>query len=286
MIKKLFQLSLIFFLLFPLFSKAAQETQIELMTSKNNITVGDSFQLSVNIKNASNEGMNLGGIKIPGIENFQEEGTSQSTKISIINGTSMMESSYTINLKAIKEGQFTLGPISFKIKDKNGNDKTINSKKVSLIVKKNTSIKNVFNKNNIDKNNFNKKSTINYMKSIINLLAFIFLIFLLYILKKKQDTKKVKTSKPQNIEKKIELPSESDELFYEKMKKIILDYISTNLKINVESKTSEEIITQLQKQKHYRYLELKRMLEICDQGKFSDKEADKKELFDLIKIIL
>jgi hypothetical protein len=237
------------------------------------------------IGNIATNGTNLGGINIPGVNNFANQGSSQSTRMTIVNGASLSESLYSLKLKADKPGEFTIGPVSIEVRDENGVTQIIGSNHLLINVEKapKASLNNIKSQDEDEENKF-FSTILEFLKYIF---AFILLLILLYYFKKNQ-TKINAPDYDDELEndKKMILPNEADEKFYEKIKKLTIDHCSKKIKIDLAAKTSQEIAELLKEYRYYKQSEVKRVLELCDMGRFGGSDADKKEILDILKIIL
>jgi len=113
-------LSSIFFLLcifFSFSSAHAQGMELTLRTSEDIVTKGQSFSLILTAKSKSQEQISLSGIRIEGIQNFQEKGIKNATQMSIINGRVATVFDQQRTLVPLKEGLFQLTAYA-------GNDKS------------------------------------------------------------------------------------------------------------------------------------------------------------------
>jgi hypothetical protein len=278
-------LILIIFIIFSLPVAAQQSPQLALEASSQKLFVGDIFELKLVIGNIATNGTNLGGINIPGVNNFANQGSSQSTRMTIVNGASLSESLYSLKLKADKPGEFTIGPVSIEVRDENGVTQIIGSNHLLINVEKapKASLNNIKSQDEDEENKF-FSTILEFLKYIF---AFILLLILLYYFKKNQ-TKINAPDYDDELEndKKMILPNEADEKFYEKIKKLTIDHCSKKIKIDLAAKTSQEIAELLKEYRYYKQSEVKRVLELCDMGRFGGSDADKKEILDILKIIL
>lgn len=98
---------LAFALLLLFFNSFAEEARFTASTTNNTVTVGDQFQVTFQIEGV---GRNFQAPTFAGLNVLM--GPSQSTNMSIVNGSVSQSISYTYVLQAEKEGTFTIGAAS------------------------------------------------------------------------------------------------------------------------------------------------------------------------------
>ena len=133
----LFLLAIITMGSFPLFFVNAQSNalDIELNTNVESIPVGEPFQLNIDIaRNSTDASLESATVAIPGIENFLQQGSSQSRKAQVINGVGTSTESTTLTLVGTKEGEHSLGPAQLTYTDAGGTEKTAQSEAVTITV--------------------------------------------------------------------------------------------------------------------------------------------------------
>jgi hypothetical protein len=104
---------LVFFMeaTFTSVSNTRAAESFELTTSKDQVAVGEVFELGIVLDQVGGGKISISGFKVPGIDNFQIQGTSTSTQAQVINGNSAAKTTTTYTLKALQEGEFVLGPV-------------------------------------------------------------------------------------------------------------------------------------------------------------------------------
>ncbi len=102
---------IVFFLLLfvPFFTFADSQVEIHWPTQT---YVSDDFDVQATLK--SSENLDISSIDIGWKENFQLQGTSSQTQIQIINGKSQSQLLYTFSFVPVREGEFTLWPVTIK----------------------------------------------------------------------------------------------------------------------------------------------------------------------------
>ncbi len=292
MLKKMF--FIILFLVLAIHPILAKESaQIEINISQDQVMVGDDFQVSILLKNASTGSIRIGDLRIPGIENFQQVGTSQSTQVQMINGSTSAITKNILVLRAIKDGEYTLGPVEIKIantslKSNIVNLKVLKSSKSQLFSATSKSI-NGFN--SITDSN-SKKTKNNFKNIVINILALVLLVFMivkLYQQKKKQKLSVIIDNKDNvmtnDLSPAIAIPNISDKDFFIKLKDNLLKFLHKKYDLNMTTNTTTEIIQKLDLKKIWQREEIKKVLQLCDQGNFAGQEDNKEKLIKIIKLL-
>lgn len=110
---------ILFFLFFNCFfmpfALAENQSDLHLMIDKISGSTDDIFTLNISLeKNSDKNYSSLENLELLGLENFQIRGQSSSTNVQILNGKMTSFAEKNIQLQAIKEGAFTLGPITIK----------------------------------------------------------------------------------------------------------------------------------------------------------------------------
>ncbi|MEX0812587.1 MAG: BatD family protein [Chitinophagales bacterium] len=101
-------------ILFLLCSSGLLAQSFTASVNKNNIAVGDVFQVSFTVEDG-----NMSGFQPPDFSNFNlRGGPNQSTNMQLINGQMSRSVSYSYYLQATKEGTFTIGPATANISGK------------------------------------------------------------------------------------------------------------------------------------------------------------------------
>ncbi len=282
MLRKIF-ISVFVLFFFTNSAIAQNAVLVELTASVSELAVGDTFQVSIKLKNASIGSLNIGNVVVPGIENFQQQSSSQSTQVQMINGATTAVTETVLTLVATKEGEFSIGPI---IIDSGGVSATSNTISVRATKATNKSFfASTDNKNNTDVKSDNDMD-LGWLK---NVLALVLLAILIYALKKQRKLKKGESEKERKEEKiiidktKNNLPATDENNFFEKAKKYILDFIENKYRINTESQTSQEISEELSKKNVLNFRDIIKALKLCDQGSFARSETGKEEILSVIK---
>lgn len=292
MIKKMFVIIAII-LIGVNVARAQEATQIKLSVSKSEVAVGDTFEVSVSVKNDNTGDLNIGNIAVPGLENFQQIGSSQSTKVQIMDGETIAITETVLTFRALKVGDYDIGPIELKSKKTSVKSNTVHIKVTKKEAKKsffkNSKDNKVVSAVSEQKNKL-KKSNIGGV--LINTIAFILLcVFIFALYKQKQykkdsvgdvnDDKVGETGEKQANKQKT--PSKDDPEFFVKMRKIIIGYLQDKYGLNIEAFTTQEIIRELESKKIYNREELKKSLDLCDRGSFAFGEEGKEKLINIVK---
>ncbi len=278
---------LFIFLFLPIIVNAEEAVQIELSVSDDEVSVGDSFQVLVDLKNISTGNLNIGDIKIPGIEKFQQVGSSKSTQIQMINGATTAVTETTLTLVALNEGEYEIGPIETEF-----NNLSIKSNNVRIrVIKKE---KNSFFSSRSDQENVisrasSQKESKTYKDLIINLIAGSLLLGMIYAFyKQRHSSENYKENKQELSEKtiadfQVKIPDQEDDKFFEKAKSLILENLQKKYSIDTEVLTSNEVIEELKRKKIQSVNDIKKILELCDQGNFAALDSNKEIIAKLIK---
>ncbi len=270
--------------------EAKEIVQVEISLSKSEVEVGDTFQVSVVLKNANTGGLNIGNITVPGLQNFQQISSSQSTQVQIINKTTTAVTETLLTFKALELGDYSIGPIETKsanlsFKSNTENIKVIEKKKKSFFA--DTEKSDEKSSTSLRKNNSKSGNLGDVMGNFLAFTLLCVLIFALYKQKqyKKERGVKVKKEEVRQQIGKQELPSKEDSDFFIKIKKILISYIQIRYKLKIEALTSQEVVKQLKLKKIYDKEKLERALNLCDRGSFSFDEAGKEELINIVKLL-
>ena len=284
MFKKILLFSIFLFLIFHI-AFADEVMEIKLSVDKNEVAIGDSFKVSLQLKNASTNGINIGNINIPGINNFNQRGSSQSTKVQMINGSTSAITETIFTLIAVKEGEYQIGPVEI-----SSNGVSVKSNIIKINVSKSNS-KSFFN--NKTRNSINlataKNKNHNFNSNLfINIIAFLLLIILIYTFYIRKGNKNQDTVVHQKELSKITsssilvTPEKNDKKFFEKIKASILLFINEKYGFDTESLTSQEIIDELLSRKIWQANDIIKAIKICDRGYFAMDESGKDELLNII----
>lgn len=277
---------ILFLLLFlPFFANADEAAKIELNLNKQEVGVGEEFQLSVELKNASTGNLQIGNFDIPGIENFSQRGSSQSTKVQMINGATTAVNETILTLIPTQKGEFEIGPVEI-----NTGALSVKSNTVKITVneaKKKSFFDNQQSGGLVSKKKTNDKNF--SFDTVINLGALILLVALVYyVYRQKQGTGKI-TEDEDSAENEdlnnINIPQIDDDDFFKNIKEQLLLLLQRKHKIDTEILTTREIIEELNKKNIYGSRDIGKALELCDLGSFAKNESNKEELINIIKNI-
>ncbi len=293
--KRYFVFFIVFFCFFPLASKAQQKTAVDLKISARQVETGENFNVSVVVKGVSLSDLNLGNFSIPGLENFQIIGSSDSTRVQILNGVGMAVWERVLNIQAIKTGDFKLGPVVLTYKNRNKKIIQIKSNQVEVKVIDKKKFFHTKNKEKTDKKTSFGIFTV--IKNIFMLLLLVVLVFLLYQRergiafdfrfprRRKRRKKQSKEEKTELLVNKIDVPNLVDDDFYIKLKKNILDFIARRYGCDVKAKTTAEILAKLKEPNPTLREELKQILAICDYAQYAQVENNREQAITLINNI-
>ena len=282
--RKYFLIVVLLFL--PLITCAAEAVQVELKVDKNEVAVGDSFNVAVIMKNASTGGLNIGNVNIPGIDKFRQQGSSQSTQIQMLNGATTAVTETDITLVAVSEGEYTIGPVAI---NAGGTPVTSNTIMVKVDKKANNSF--------FGDNSGAGPAAGNTANSgggrggdwIVNALAVVLLTgmaYALYLRKRREGTETNEASEEPDAPAAgllAGLPDEGDAKFFEKSKVLLLEYVRRKYKIDTEVLTTSEIVEELKRQRIHKRDEIEAALRLCDRGNFAADGSGKEELKEIIK---
>jgi len=276
---------IIFIFIFP-FTILAQETvDVRLDSSTNEVAINDSFQLFVIFKNTNNYSLRLDNLNMPGLDKFQKIGTSRSSKTQIINGKASSVTEMALTLRPSVVGEFEIGPLTIS----SGKDK-IQSNKISVKVKKEKI--EVFSSSASRLKNKNKKFSSNYSKIMLNIFAFILLLYFIWRFYKEKDNKNKRVKKEQKeFQNGIEIwknkiPNKDNVDFYKKIRGLLYEYLSYKYNLKTESLTTKELLFVLEQKHIPLHAGVREVLEICDRAHFAAQGQDKEELLILIKSII
>ena len=268
-----------------------QSISIELEADKTQVTIGETLQIVVRMKHASTHGLNVGNMRIPGLENFQQISSSSSTSVQIINGMTAAISENRKVLVAKKTGDFQIGPITM-VNPKS--QQKIQSNSLNITVNHTSSSS---NSNEKDSNTQvkQKKSKSNFFflekifKWIVGIL-FMGAAYYLYLYSQKQEREKKKAAldhfAKEDFSNNINLPDSSDDDFYEKAKESLLFYLEKKHQISTYHQTTEEILDLLKEKNIFNFELIKKTLQDCDSGRFSKKSADKDIILESLENII
>lgn len=118
----------------PILGKA-QSVDVQLSTSTTNPQMKQPFDIVLEIKKVSDTSSIVSkGVNVPGIENFAQIGTSNSTSMQRINGKTAVLSTLKKTVLPSEPGVFTLGPVKVPIKDEKGVQSFVESDAVTVTV--------------------------------------------------------------------------------------------------------------------------------------------------------
>ncbi len=278
---------LIMVLALPLIARADSAAQISLSVSKNTVAVGDSFQVTVTLKNASTGGLNIGNISIPGLNNFDQRGSSQSTQIEMVNGatTAVTETVYTLVAK--QAGTYKLGPVQVVLPG----SASIASNEITVTVSNNNSGSDFSASNGSQTTGVSApgsgSSNIDIGNWIVNGSAALLLAGLVYALYRRQQGGQASSQADESgtepeTDPAITLPDLSDTKFFEKAKAAVLAYAAERYGIDTEVLTSREIIEELAVKRASDREAIAKALTLCDQGSFASNKSGQEELVTLV----
>lgn len=269
-----------------MFVKAGTALQLELGSSKTTVASGEAFQISLTLKNASTGNLQIGNITIPGIENFKQAGTSRSTRIQMVNGATMSVNEIIINLVAIEEGVFEIGPVEIV---SGGLSAKSNVEKITV---KKSEKKSFFGNQSNDKRDTQLKAVKPFpTDTILNIAAAFLLGGLLYALYRQKygQGQSPDQAADDSVEKstldKLILSKIDDSDFFRQSKEQILLFLQKKHGIDTEILTTREVVAELDRKKVYRRNDIERSLELCDQGSFARNDSIKEELINIVKDI-
>lgn len=274
----------LFFWLIPFGSlMAAENMTISLDVEKGKVDLGDSFQIVVVIKNASTQGANLDGIEIPGLSSFLVLGSSDSTQIQIANGASLMVSENRRTVKALKTGDFQLGPIVMRTTDAQGKVVVVKSD-VQTVKVVPADVKPLYSAPVEDTVFGNKDETANtkgfdFWNLARNLFMFGLLVLFIYLFRRHQKSV-VLDDNPEPVRHRVavELPDRNRADFWPMLKGNILEFIKKKYQIDTDALTSSEILALLKNKEPRASLVVEMALKICDQGRFSKSMAKQEDV--------
>ena len=109
-----FVLSVLFAFSFPhRYAIAKSGMTLELSASSDTVDVNEDFYVVATLKAGTDTSVvNLGALRIPGLENFEQYGVSNNTQFQSINGVSVIETKSVHHLTALKSGTYTIGPVA------------------------------------------------------------------------------------------------------------------------------------------------------------------------------
>lgn len=284
-------LLLVLFIFLPLnFIQAAENLKVSLDVSKGKVELGEDFQIVVVVKNASTNGISLGEINVPGLENFEVHGSSDSTQVQISNNASLMISENRRSLKATKLGDFQIGPIVLETKDAQGNTVEVKSEMQTVKVIP-ASVKPLFSSQvedavlgNQEKNM--GKEGFDFFGLLKNLFMLGLLILFIYLFRKRQNSIVAEEPEDAFVAKiQVEIPNRASEKYWAELKENILRFVEGKYKINTSALTSSEILNQLKKKEQRAFLVVEMALKICDQGRFSNSIDDRDKILEWVEKI-
>ncbi|RKW23985.1 hypothetical protein D8B46_02335 [Candidatus Gracilibacteria bacterium] len=295
--------------LFLFFSNVVFSYEAQISSDKEELEVGETLRLEVNLKNLEE----LGKVeisKINGIENFDVIGSSQSSKIisqsKVVDGKFEEQreaiTSLVLTLEPKKAGSFSLGPV---VLDNGTEKKETNSLKINVSKSK---IKPKLEDKNEQKRlaseeNFQKQysekltktdNTLDNKIYFIIILAFLTLFLIVIIIMKvylsrkggeKELNKDLENKQEQeNIEEEIvELPDVEDEKFIEKIEKILKKEISLRFNLKFKDKDISDIFKEIDFSNNKDLEEINALL---NKSKYSNLELDKTEILEKVKSFL
>lgn len=288
--KKILKSLLIILLLSIFISPAqAQETAVEvnLSLSQDTVTVGESLQLAISVKHAGGNSLNLRDLSLPGIENFTQNGSSQSTQIQMVNGATAAITETVLNLTAKHVGEFKLGPIKIA---QNGNI-VAESEQVSITVTeaKKASFFSDEKANDVPKTKTAKKSG----DFLTNILLVLFLIGLIVIFIRRKHsnvseqtaTEVIETEAPKTISGKLEIPDKATDDFYKTLKLNVTKYLEHKYTLELEPLTTKEMLAELKKKNIGQFNIVEQILTLCDQAQFMGTKDNAEKLLELAQAL-
>jgi len=282
-----FIIFIIILFIFPFLVSADNNINIRLDLSSEEVALNDTFQLFIVFKNNNQNSFRLDSLDMPGLENFKQIGKSQSSKTQIINGEVSSITEISLSLVALKTGEFEIGPLAIS----SGKEK-VESNKVSLkVVNKKNSLFPKSKKNQIDLKT-NKKISTNYSRLVLDIMAFLFLVFAIwYLYKQKKEKENIVQKKDEESKNKIknfknQIPKQDDSKFYEKIRILLYDFLEKEYNFKTKSLTSKELLNILEEKHLPSYEKIKEFLEICDRAHFGAQDQDKGKLSKIISDII
>lgn len=272
---------------------AQAEMELELAVNKTEISVGEDFQLALILRlTSANRQNGLSRVPISGIEKFQQIGSSNSTKINVVNGKSAIISENMRTLIASEEGEFTFGPVFINVQDPTGKKTQINSNTVSIKVIKEGS---VFTSNGsmekVSDDEFVETSFFSISRNQQVFLVFFvigtFVALLIWLYRKNAEQKRLIAQKKSNELPPVKvssLPTVNDENFYGKLQEIILKFVSQEKRLDLKGKTSEEVLDCIQKEPYF--ADVVTIINACDAARYSGLESDREIVLELARHII
>ncbi len=282
-------------LLLPWPSLAAAQVEIELTVAKNEVVVGENFEVVLLLKRLGqgNE-INLGAIPIPGIDSFQQFGSSQSTNMSIANGNSAIVYELRKTLAAKNEGEYRIGPVKLQGTDGAGQVFDFVSNEIVITVKKATLFSGGSKEASRSRDEISQKGI---DRRVLNILAaFIGLGLILYMrggkfrdyLEEKILRKKEAGGESEQLTKTetVRLPDANEPDFYPKIASLVRAHLIRREKGTSEVMTTSELLAQLKEIKYYRASEATEVLQACDANRYAHAEGDRARIIELADKIL
>lgn len=267
-------------------SALASETELQIMTEKENIELGESFSLFLSVAHGNEDlqNLNIAHVKIPGLENFNLRSKSSNSQINFINGNMTVFSKTKNVLIPKEEGTFTIGPAFLQMP----NGEKLQSNILSITVEspkekeENTKILTENLRENGEKEN---SFFVWFLGGVI-----LFAVAVLAFFSQSIFRNITKDHAPQNIPsqeyKQVQLPSIDTEDFFHQISILVRLFVDQHEKIETQGRTTTEIANAL-KQNYSENTELiSEILFTCDLHQFAKKEGNREKVLEKVKELL
>ncbi len=176
---------------------AESAVSVQLDSSATELSVGDTFTLSVSIKLGSTQSnLSIGTVSIPGIENFARKGSYSKTSLQSINGETAAVTQHSYQLVATQAGDFTIGPIFVSLP---GSASTTQSNSIAIHVTKKGIFQNTTSPEDAPTTNTDTQtyptsrslpSWAPHIDTLLFIILILVLVFIFYLTVIQKDTKK------------------------------------------------------------------------------------------------
>lgn len=274
-----------FFLLFVLQGVpvlAAENISVQLLAPTEDIVREEPFILRLVVQGSQNTSLASETIQLP--PEFVKQGTSQSSRITVINGTMNSELEFDINILPKKTGTFSLGPAVLTLTS--GEQIMSNTVPVTVIpppeVRQKDALVSSSESAPRDAVSVHSSSgkTTGFLLVGIGVIAALFSLLLVLSRKKSRVSEKVLSEHLSSDPPKMLLPhvSEDDAVFAQKLLSAIRIFITHQEGISAEEMTSRELLNTLRERSSPLLSEVEPLFEILDGALFARKPMDKTNL--------
>lgn len=283
--------------------------EVILSVDKPEVKEREDIRLTLQIKKVDdNVLVSSQGIEIPGIENFAQIGTSNSTNIQVINGKSLVLSEFTKVLIPKTRGTFSLGPAKIPIKSKQGKTEFVESNAIQVVVKpalqgnqnqaKPTLLGDdtgIFQPDSDVEVNILPQGNTAFWLQIAGLVFGLWMVWFFVNKKIEQRRNPLRQKKEGQIEKKeeepslpkVEIPDSADPEFLEKIKKIITQSCIEKLNLDLAEITKRDILPKARSVFSEETAQLlKEILDSYEKARFAKLQIDQKVLRDQVELWL